>query len=662
MMQLLSQFKKTFIKAIELEMEALKKKQGAFEVRVSYDSAVQQGDRKKNLHLFEVKTSIDKLSAGMQCSLKFKNTDYTAEIFSVDDVKCEINIDSTIIISPLDEAVIVVNPWFLFEKLIEGINSLDHITPGLELAFTAFGKSRATVLKNSDPVPGKLSGAFSALNESQKDAVRHSLDSPVSFIWGPPGTGKTYTLSVLLGFLLERNYKVLTVSTTNGAIDTVISKLSELKICDHCFNAGKIVRFGRKHETEDRVNIPDILSSINSRLYKELDEYTEVADSLKGDISALNEILKGLKKNGGQLDMFAMGALPKKPESLSGIFPELYDRWFDIDVTAQIKETAALLDNKQNMLSPLEQKIGALKNEVIKNPWAALEKADLVFSTIAGLYSGDMLSKLSFDIVIIEEAGMAVLPALFYSISRAGKKVILAGDPMQLPPIVYSDNPYAVQAMGRSIYQVGLDDGFSGDHVHLLNTQYRMHPEIGQMISALFYNDRLENGVDKKDRHNISKSTPFPEKSVVLYDMQNKSVCRHSESSYSRVNELSAQACIGFLNEIPDGFSIGIITPYVAQTNLIKKYISDSRFKGVDIECSTVHRFQGKEKDVIILDLTDAEPLPPGILTNGKDAPNLLNVAMSRAKGKLIVIAEKDYFYNKAGNSKLNEILEYMAC
>ena len=641
-------------------MEALKKRLGSFEVRVSCESVVQQKDSKKDLHLFEIKTSADKLSPGMQCTLSFKKIDYAAEIFSINNGKCELYIDSDIRISPEDEAVIVVYPWFLYEKLIAGINGLGHVTSGLELAFSAFGKNRISVLKNTAPVTGELSDVFNALNESQKDAVRYSLDSPVSFIWGPPGTGKTYTLSVLLAFLLEQNLKILTVSTTNGAIDTVISRLSELNICDKYFDTGKIVRFGREHEAENRVNISYILSSINSSLFKELDECTEAAYLLEEDLSSLNTILGGLNKNDNQLDLFASKTVRKKPGSLFSISPELYNRWSDIDISAQIKETTALLEKKRNMLNPLKQKIDTLQNELIKNPHAALDKANLVFSTIAGLYSGDMLSNLPFDIVIIEEAGMAVLPALFYSISKADKKVILVGDPMQLPPIVYSDKPYVLQAMGRSIYQVGLDNGFSGDHVHLLNTQYRMHPEIGSMISTLFYNNRLENGVEKKDREHISTGSPFSGKSIVLYDMQNKSVCRYSEASYSRFNESSAQTCINFLKEIPAGFSIGIITPYVAQTNLIKKYIFDSGFNKMDIECSTVHRFQGKEKDIILLDLTDAEPLPPGILTNGKDAPNLLNVAMSRARGKLIIIAERDYFLNKAGNSKLSEILEYM--
>ena len=662
MIQLLSQFKKTFVKAIELEMEALKKRLGSFEIRVFYDSAVHQSDRKKDLHLFDIKTSADKLSPGMQCTLSFKNSDYAAEIFSINNGKCEIYIDSNIKISPEDEAVIVVYPWFLYEKLIAGINGLEHITPGLELAFSAFGKSKTPVLKNSVPVSGELSEVFNSLNKSQKDAVRYSLDSSVSFIWGPPGTGKTYTLSVLLAFLLKQNLKILAVSTTNGAIDTVISQLSDLKICDKYFDTGKIVRFGREHEAENRVNISNILSSINSSLFRQLDEYTEAAYLLEEELSALNAILGGLNKNDNQLDLFASKTVQKKPESLSSISPELYKRWPDIETGVQIKETTALLEKKRNVLNPLKQKIDALQKALIKNPRAALDNANLVFSTIAGLYSGDMLSNLSFDIVIIEEAGMAVLPALFYSISKADKKVILVGDPMQLPPIIYSDNPYVVQAMGRSIYQVGLDDGYRGDHVHLLDTQYRMHPEIGRMISTLFYDNRLENGMEKKEREHITTGSPFPDKSIVLYDMQNKSVCRHSEASYSRFNELSAQACIDFLKEISPGFSIGIITPYVAQTNLIKKYILNSGFNKMDIECSTVHRFQGKEKDIIILDLTDAEPLPPGILTNGKDAPNLLNVAMSRAKGKLIVIAERDYFLNKAGHSKLSEVLEFMTC
>jgi superfamily I DNA and/or RNA helicase len=87
--------------------------------------------------------------------------------------------------------------------------------------------------------------------------------------------------------------------------------------------------------------------------------------------------------------------------------------------------------------------------------------------------------------------------------------------------------------------------------------------------------------------------------------------------------------------------SIGVITPYAAQAAEIRRLLA-ARGIGDAVECNTIHRFQGRECDAIILDLVDAAPMRPSALVT--DAPNLINVSISRARGKLVIVADVAYF------------------
>jgi superfamily I DNA and/or RNA helicase len=91
--------------------------------------------------------------------------------------------------------------------------------------------------------------------------------------------------------------------------------------------------------------------------------------------------------------------------------------------------------------------------------------------------------------------------------------------------------------------------------------------------------------------------------------------------------------------------SIAVITPYAAQASEIRRLLGARRIGDV-VECSTIHRFQGRECDVVIIDLVDAAPMRPSALI--ADAPNLLNVSISRARGKLVIVADVAYFASMA--------------
>ena len=119
---------------------------------------------------------------------------------------------------------------------------------------------------------------------------------------------------------------------------------------------------------------------------------------------------------------------------------------------------------------------------------------------------------------------------------------------------------------------------------------------------------------------------------------------------------------INCVKQVAGDLDIGIITPYTEQSKYINNLLKEERLNHrIPIKCSTVHKFQGNERDVIIIDPTDAEPLEPGVLVKGSDSGNLLNVAVSRSRGKVILIGEIEYFRNRAKGSPVLSLLERMS-
>ena len=107
--------------------------------------------------------------------------------------------------------------------------------------------------------------------------------------------------------------------------------------------------------------------------------------------------------------------------------------------------------------------------------------------------------------------------------------------------------------------------------------------------------------------------------------------------------------------------SVAIITPYVEQSRSIRRLLRAGPELSGKVECRTVHRFQGGERDMVILDTVDAEPLPPGILLAGSapgaSSSNLINVSISPARGKLVVVADVAYFRRHPQARLLSQVL-----
>jgi superfamily I DNA and/or RNA helicase len=200
----------------------------------------------------------------------------------------------------------------------------------------------------------------------------------------------------------------------------------------------------------------------------------------------------------------------------------------------------------------------------------------------------------------------------------------------------------------------------------MLDVQYRMHPLIGELVSDLFYAGRLKHGGDPAMRERIAAREPHGGSPLVVLDTDGRTTCQPGSGGQSRINVTTADLCVDLARRAvrAGATSVAIITPYVDQARAIRARLKEragDQGEWRQIECSTVHRFQGQERDVVILDTVDAEPMKPGVLLSERGAhsmaQNLINVAISRARGKLIVVADVRYFERRAAGSVVTKMV-----
>ncbi len=504
------------------------------------------------------------------------------------------------------------------------------------------------------------------LNSSQKEAIALCCRSDLAFVWGPPGTGKTRTLGHIATELLHQGLRVLITSTTNAAVDQALDQMATLESARPFFEEARIVRLGLTTGETYGTSLGEVVDARDARRRHRLQTLEQRRLTLRDQMRLGQELLQKLKEASpvDQLTLFGTpsGPSPGLARAARLLFSApLTSLLTSLEPSAQRSLVDRRLDRLERLSALCADQIETLRRELRQREFQAIQEARLILATMTNVYLSRLLTDERFDVVVVEEAGMAILPTLFYCASLARRKVIAVGDPRQLPPIVQSSAPYVHRAMGRDIFSITVPRPLQSNLVALLDTQYRMHPAIGDLVSRLFYQGHLQNGVSSEERQAISDRSPFPSHPLIVVDTRGGTTCQPRGNS-SRGNEKSAHFCAQLaLLALRDGLeSIGIITPYVEQARLIRQFLSATQAKS-GIECSTVHRFQGHERDLIIFDTADASPLPPGVLLTSSDwdsaAANLLNVSISRARGKLIIVADIPYFCERSPGGLINALI-----
>lgn len=662
MQEMVQQFVDSFQKAVRMEMDAMREQLGPYEVPVStpIDIAL-PGERDYRLYDVTAAASADKLVLNGECTLVHDEGETQVSITAIEGDQLTLR-SETAFPQGSSSWTLVIYPWFLYERLLQTLDALPA-SPDFHAAsaLTLFGKLA--------PREQRAASVFAApdLNASQCQAVQLCCDSNLAFIWGPPGTGKTRTISHIVMQLLAQGHRILLTSTTNAAIDQALAVLASHPEAQPHMKAGQIVRVGQTSAETFGASLGEVIKAQNEALRQQLDRLKARGQPVVGQIQECDKALRKLKGAVGGRQMELFDLIPDDPLHVGDISGIVKYRFLHHLLRMSPVRKQAFIHCRRGRLiranALYQVKIQMASERLGGKEQTVMENARVVLATMTNMYISKLLLAQQFDVVIVEEAGMAVLPTLFYCAGLAAKKVIAVGDPRQLPPIVVARDRYAQQAMGRNIFDVTVPDPDLSKVVVMLDTQYRMHPAIGSLVSELFYGGRLVSDQSTSARDAIAACHPYPGQALVVVDTEGTTQCSKSEGSYSRSNKRTAEWCVRLATEaVRDGVeSIAIITPYAQQSRLISSLLAESGIPGGLVECRTVHRFQGNERDMVIMDTVDTLPEMPGVLLAGRkgasSAPHLLNVSLSRAKGKLVIVSDVSYFRTHAAGSAIDQVL-----
>lgn len=648
--ELLATFVVHFKRAIRQEMDAMRARKGSFDIPLTAGVMAESDETEGGpRYTYTVVTPNDKLVAGIDCTLRTAAAEYVVRVERVDGADVTLSSERPVDVRD-GHGVLVIYPWFLYEKLL---TVLDEISPhqfAVERAMALFGKRSPTSVRRA------LVRAHDGLNTSQLAAVQLCADSDLAFVWGPPGTGKTTTLAHIVSELRGQGLRVLILSTTNAALDQALARVAADRDMADDIDAGRAVRIGRSDAPTFGAAVREVVVRLNEGHQKALDRASRRRLVVEAAQRRCEQALQVLAAASApfQSSLFDSAGTPGTLRDLTNILGER--RALHLHAMPA-GERLRRIRNRSARSSRIRERynrnIAEHKKALLNKERDVVAGAALVLSTLTNAYFSPLMQAQRFDAVIIEEASMAILPALFYAACLGEQKTVIVGDPCQLPAIVQSDEDYVRRVMGRNIFEVAITDPHASPFVTMLDVQYRMHRDIGALVSDLFYAGRLKHDGDMAARDAIAALEPHPGAALVVVDTAGRTTCEQGTAGQSRFNSKTAELSVNLaLRAAGAGArSVAIITPYVDQTRAIRALLKNHGATA-RIECSTVHRFQGQERDVVIVDTVDAEPMKPGVLLNERgprsSAQNLINVAISRARGKLIVVADVRYFEQRA--------------
>ncbi len=436
---------------------------------------------------------------------------------------------------------------------------------------------------------------FPWLNPAQEQAVNNVLRAKdVAIVHGPPGTGKTTTLVEAIYETLRRENQVLVCAQSNMAVDWISERLVDRGV--------NVLRIGNPTKVNDKM-----LSFTYERRFADHPDYPQ--------LWSIREAIRKLRQNRKR----------RRDESYHQKIERLKSRATELE----IRINAELFG-----------------------------EARVIASTLAGSASR-LLAGQKFGTLFIDEAAQALEPACWIAIRRASR-VVLAGDHCQLPPTVKSIEALrgglGTTLMERIVCQ-------KPDVVTLLKTQYRMNEQIMRFSSDWFYGGMVEAAPQIRFRGILDFDNPMAW--IDTADVEGKE--EFVGESFGRINRAEAQLTLDTLQEyftkigkqriLDERIDVGVISPYRAQVQLLRRLIKKKEFfkpyRGL-ISVNTVDGFQGQERDIIVISLVRANADGQiGFLSDLRR----MNVAITRARMKLIILGDVQTMTRHPFYKKLYEYL-----
>ncbi|MBE5870111.1 MAG: hypothetical protein E7294_02450 [Lachnospiraceae bacterium] len=504
-------------------------------------------------------------------------------------------------------AMISVEPWKLLEALEDRLqNSIDI-------------KGNRLVSKLMNEGPGlSTNKPVNQIPKGQEAVIAKAMSDPVCIVWGPPGTGKTHTMSEMAIKFVDAGKTVLIVSHSNVSVDGVAKKIDELlrqKNQEELLKAGKVLRYGYVRDEELNRN-----GYVNSFYYAVTKNLT------------LNEKLDKLQDE--------------------------YDN---------IKRFKGLDSHK---IIEIRREISKIRSEIREQEQRYVSNASIVATTISKVVIDKLFEDKKYDVVMFDEVSMAYVLQVVCAATFAREHLICVGDFMQLAPIAQSN---ARETLCEDVFSFLGINQYGKPYYHpwlvMLDEQRRMHPKISAFANQYVYSRLLKDYVSTHtSRDKIVDAELFGGHAIDLIDTFGSYCASSKNADNSRFNILSALISFSAaLKTEPNVNNVSIITPYAAQTRLIRAMELDYRKSGkTEIRCATVHQFQGSESDVVFFDAVESYPGKKTGVLMGKDFNSILrliNVAVTRAKGKLVTVANTKFWENnfKGTSHTFYRLLNYLS-
>ncbi len=439
------------------------------------------------------------------------------------------------------------------------------------------------------------------LNNSQNKAVNNILAAnELAIIHGPPGTGKTTTLvQAIKASIKQYGKQILVTAPSNTAVDLLTEKLAAEGL--------EVLRVGNPSKVSEAMMSMTLDSKIQN-----------------------HEMMKNAKK------------LKKQAQEYKSMAHK-YKRSFG---RAEREQRKALFDEAHRIMKEVDKTQEYITDDLFK-------KAQIITATLVGA-NNYAVRKFEYHTIVIDEAGQALEPACWIPILKA-QKVIMAGDHCQLPPTIKSQEA-AKGGLAKTLFEKCIE--LHPDSVALLETQYRMNQSIMGYSSKVFYENKLI-----ADASVINHKLFDGDLAIEFIDTAGCSFEEKIEGT-SATNPDEANLLINYLgnylniNKIDSSASIAIISPYKKQVDILKENISqmlDYEHYKSSITVNTIDSFQGQERDIVVISLCRSNSKREiGFLSDIRR----MNVAMTRARKKLVIIGDSATLSNSEFYAKFIEYAE----
>ena len=600
----------------------------------------------------------------------------------------------------LQQFVVTAETVWLLERQHEALSGLRETEA--ELGAKVLGYLPFT----SSKLPFSVAVGSLCLNEQQQQALELALGSERLVIVGPGGTGKSAVLSAITLSCLKLGLSVLTVSHTNIATDNLflrqveMIRASEEQDLLDALAQGSVARAGQPRHNSllsgpSRVLTVDAIAQqrveMGTERLTQLTQKQQVLKQKRNDQE--KEFLRDKRSWGKKRSRLCKkrdvlhkqnDMIPQADEQQQSKQKATKTHLFQRELEEQIHAGEEALEQKKQDLMQTEtdlaetqSRLDELSSRVAESKKEVIRQARLITTTVSSAFLNPQLLGRTFDVILVDEISMIPLTGLLIVTTHAEKKVIVAGDPMQLAPIFKTtcteqERPYkmpeAVKWLGQDLLThlgITMHDTVTGAKGSiLLREQGRTHPAILAPLNQFVYQGMLTSRDETKIAPAIE---PLPDCPLLLVDTSHSNAKAYRPRPGSRENAVHIDVIRALVRQIkgslpelsaeadPSVPRIGVLTPYRRQATRIRQAL---RAAGLEegMHIGTINTAQALEFEVTLLDTVDAPGVKlsnftcDSILDNknmATGATRLWTVAHSRAKHKLIYIAHADYIYRE---------------